>query len=92
MTNHPLVSVVLVNYKGAPDTLVAIEGLRGLDWPKDRLEIVVVDNASGDDSLDTLRPIADSITLVESAENLGFAGGCEPGGESGTRRRRRLLK
>ena len=87
MTNHPLVSVVLVNYKGAPDTLVAIEGLRGLDWPKDRLEIVVVDNASGDDSLDTLRPLAhssadsvtDSITLVESSENLGFAGGCNLG-------------
>lgn len=87
MTNHPLVSVVLVNYKGVDDTLVAIEGLRGLDWPQDALEIVVVDNASGDDSLEKLRAVAESrpdsstgsITLVESAENLGFAGGCNLG-------------
>ena len=79
MANHPLVSVVLVNYKGASDTLEAIAGIRGLDWPADALEIVVVDNASGDGSLQRLRKDAGDITLVESAENLGFAGGCNLG-------------
>ena len=42
MAHTPLVSVVLVNYKGATDTLEAIRGLNQLDWPAEQLEIVVV--------------------------------------------------
>ncbi len=74
-----VVSVILVNFRGADDTLEAIRHLRELDWPADRLEIVVVENASGDDSLAKLRAGAPDVTLVESKENLGFAGGCNLG-------------
>jgi GT2 family glycosyltransferase len=81
MAHSPLVSVVLVNYKGASDTLEAIRGLNQLDWPTEQLEIVVVENASGDDSLQILREGAPGIVLVESNENLGFAGGCNLGVE-----------
>ena len=81
MAHTPLVSVVLVNYKGAADTLEAIRGLNELDWPAEQLEIVVVENASGDDSLQMLREGAPGIVLVESEENLGFAGGCNLGVE-----------
>ena len=79
MANQPLISVVLVNFRGARDTLEAIAGLRQLNWPEDRLEIVVVDNASGDDSLEILRAGAQGIVLVESDSNSGFAGGCNLG-------------
>ena len=79
MADEPLVSVILVNYKGASDTLEAIKGLNALDWPLDKLEIVVVDNASGDDSVEVLRRGAPGITLIESADNSGFAGGCNLG-------------
>ncbi len=81
---HPRVSVVLVNFKGADDTLIALDGLKALNWPREALEVVVVDNASGDDSLEKLRPLAGDITLVESDENLGFAGGCNLGVQSAT--------
>jgi len=74
-----VVSVILVNFRGADDTLEAIRHLRDLDWPSDRLEIVVVENASGGDSLEKLRAGAPDVTLVESATNLGFAGGCNLG-------------
>jgi GT2 family glycosyltransferase/glycosyltransferase involved in cell wall biosynthesis len=76
-----VVSVVLVNYRGVNDTLEAVRRLRELDWPADELEIVVVDNASGDDSVARLRNEAEGIVLVESTENLGFAGGCNLGVE-----------
>ena len=79
MSDHPLVSVVLVNYKGVDDTLTAIEHLGRLEWPSDHLEIVVVDNASGDGSVPKLQESGQTITLVESDENLGFAGGCNLG-------------
>jgi GT2 family glycosyltransferase/glycosyltransferase involved in cell wall biosynthesis len=78
-TTPGLVSVVLVNFRGADDTIAAIGHLAQLDWPQDRLEVVVVDNASGDDSVERIRAAAPQVTLVESSENLGFAGGCNLG-------------
>jgi GT2 family glycosyltransferase len=67
-----------VNYRGVADTLVAIENLRATQWPEEALEIVVVDNASGDDSVARLSKLS-GIVLIESQENLGFAGGCNLG-------------
>lgn len=79
MVETPRVSVILVNYRGARDTVTAIEYLQGLAEYPEALEIIVVDNASGDDSLEVLAPLRQGITLVESATNLGFAGGCNLG-------------
>ena len=73
-----LVSVILVNYRGTDDTVTAIRHLRELDWLESDLEIVVVDNDSGDDSVERLRREA-GIVLVESSVNSGFAGGCNAG-------------
>lgn len=75
---NALVSVVLVNFRGTDDTLTAVRALRDCAWPMDRLEIVVVENGSGDDSLTRLAA-EPGIVLIESAENLGFAGGCNLG-------------
>lgn len=72
-------SVVLVNYRSAADVLTAIEGLRGLDWPSEKLQVIVVDNASGDGGVEVLRAGAPEVELIESPTNLGFAGGCNLG-------------
>ena len=78
MNKHPHVSVVLVNYRGLGDTLEALGFLRSLDWPSEALELVVVDNASDDGSLERLRQEAD-VRVVAAESNLGFAGGCNLG-------------
>jgi GT2 family glycosyltransferase len=78
------VSVVVVNYRRADDTLACLQGLAGLDWPVDRLEVVVVDNASADGSADRIRAAAPQATVVVSPTNLGFAGGCNLGVEHST--------
>lgn len=78
-SNSSLVSVVLVNYRGTDDTIEAITQLGALDWPADRLEIVVVENASGDDSAARIRAAHPQVRLIESKKNLGFAGGCNLG-------------
>jgi GT2 family glycosyltransferase/glycosyltransferase involved in cell wall biosynthesis len=75
----PKVSVVLVNFRGIDDTLNAIESIRETHYPKDQLELVVVDNASGDNSLDKLNSLGNQIVLIESPENLGFSGGVNLG-------------
>ncbi|MFC4222937.1 glycosyltransferase [Lysinibacter cavernae] len=74
-----VVSVILVNFRGTDDTLDAIRNLQSINWPSERLEIVVVENASGDSSAERLRAEATGITLIESKTNLGFAGGCNLG-------------
>jgi GT2 family glycosyltransferase/glycosyltransferase involved in cell wall biosynthesis len=74
-----VVSVILVNFRGADDTIEAIGHLGELDWPQDRLEIVVVENGSGDDSAERIRAAAPHVNLVVSKTNDGFAGGCNRG-------------
>lgn len=74
-----VVSVVLVNFRGADDTIDAIRHVGALDWPHDRLEIVVVENASGDNSAVRIRQAAPNVKLVVSKVNEGFAGGCNMG-------------
>ena len=74
-----LVSVVIVNFRGAADTIVAIEHLKKMEWPADRLEIVIVENASGDGSAERIRAAAPDVLVVVSKINRGFAGGCNFG-------------
>ena len=50
-----VVSVVLVNYKGAEDTITCLRAFDEVDWPADRLELVVVDNDSQDGSAERIR-------------------------------------
>ncbi|AZI58527.1 glycosyltransferase [Nakamurella antarctica] len=82
--NAPLVSVVLLNFRGADDTVAAIEALRLLNWPTQSLEIICVDNASGDDSVTRIRAAFPDVRLIESKTNTGFTGGCNLGAREAT--------
>lgn len=76
-SNLPVVSVIVVNYRGTHDTITCLRALReDLDYPADRLEVICVDNASGDGSAEQIRAAAPEVRLIESDTNLGFAGGC----------------
>ncbi|AWB88638.1 glycosyltransferase [Salinibacterium hongtaonis] len=74
-----VVSVVLVNFRGTDDTIEAIGHLGQINWPQEKLEIVVVENGSGDDSAERIRAAAPHVKLVISKTNDGFAGGCNRG-------------
>lgn len=76
---EPLVSVVLVNFRGADDTIACLRAFDGVDWPADRLELVVVDNDSGDGSEERIRAAVPHAVVHQSGGNLGFAGGCNLG-------------
>lgn len=80
-TRPGVVSVVLVNYRGAEDTITCLRAFADVEWPEDRLELVVVDNDSGDGSAERIRAAVPHATVVESGANLGFAGGCNLGVE-----------
>jgi GT2 family glycosyltransferase len=45
-----------------------------LDYPRERLEVIVVDNASSDGTADMVRERFPEVTLIESPVNTGIAG------------------
>jgi GT2 family glycosyltransferase len=74
--NQARVRVVVLNHNGGDLTLECLRRLRKTDWPAEQLHIVLVDNASSDDVVTTTRREMPDIEIIESARNLGFAGGC----------------
>jgi N-acetylglucosaminyl-diphospho-decaprenol L-rhamnosyltransferase len=78
MSATPLVSLIAVNYNGSTQVDRFLAGVRASDYAP--LEVIVVDNASSDDSA-TLFAAAEGVTVIESPENLGYGRGCNLGAE-----------
>ncbi|MGH9113197.1 MAG: glycosyltransferase [Acidimicrobiales bacterium] len=67
----PRVRLVVLNYNGADLVVRCVDHLERLDWPHDRLEIVVVDNDSRDGS-DRILEQRPRVRLIRSGRNRGF--------------------
>lgn len=70
----PFISIIFPNFNGGKKTTECIDSLLKLDYPKDRVEIVMVDNGSSDGSLDAVETKFKNIKnlkIVKSPENLG---------------------
>jgi GT2 family glycosyltransferase len=70
-----LVRLVVLNYNGGELVLRSLESLERLEWPRERLELVMVDNGSRDGSEQTVRERFPGVLVVEAGRNLGFGGG-----------------
>jgi GT2 family glycosyltransferase len=68
----PTVRLVVLNYNGGRFVLRCIDHLLALDWPSDRLQVVVVDNASTDGSDGEIERRFPEVRLIRSSENTGF--------------------
>ncbi|MBC8256020.1 MAG: glycosyltransferase family 2 protein [Candidatus Marinimicrobia bacterium] len=78
-STHPLVSVVIPHYGGTDILGDCQTSLNKCSYPN--LEIIVVDNASPDDSVQFIKTNFPEANLVQSEFNRGFAGGCNFGVE-----------
>jgi hypothetical protein len=67
----PNVRLVVLNFNGGALVERCVDHLERLDWPEDRLELVVVDNASSDGSDERLAQHP-RVRLIRSPRNLGF--------------------
>jgi glycosyltransferase involved in cell wall biosynthesis len=67
-------TVVVVSWNGAHLLRRCLPALLAQELPGG-FEVVVVDNASADDTLDLLRTEYPGVRVVANTENLGFAGG-----------------
>ncbi|MGH3762314.1 glycosyltransferase [Actinophytocola sp.] len=82
--HRPAVSVIVVNYRGAEDTIACLRALRDeLDYPAELLQVVCVDNDSRDGGAERIAR-EPGVQVVEAGANLGFAGGCDLGAAHAT--------
>jgi hypothetical protein len=76
---YPFVSIIFPNFNGRNDTLECIDSLGNLDYPKDKLEIIITDNGSNDGSQIAIKEKFKKISnlgwykllLLENKENKG---------------------
>jgi len=75
--NHfnPFVSIIILTYNGSKHIISLLESLSGQSYPKDRIEIIVVDNASTDNTLSLIQNNYPFVNIVPLVKNIGFAAG-----------------
>ncbi len=64
-------SIITINYNGLDDTCALIESIPF----NDKMEVIVVDNASTNDEVSTINQRFPYVKTIKSDKNLGFAGG-----------------
>ncbi|MBE9041685.1 glycosyltransferase [Oscillatoriales cyanobacterium LEGE 11467] len=69
MSHLPICSAIVVNYNGLRYLKECLESLQQLDYPRDCLDLILVDNGSSDDSLDYVRQTFPEVRLFINSEN-----------------------
>jgi hypothetical protein len=70
-TDTPLISIIIVNYRVPDFTCQALRSLRDAEL-FDRSEVIVVDNASGDESRGLIMGNFPDVTWIALKNNVGF--------------------
>ena len=74
------IAVVVVTHQSAEHLPALVTALTGQLREED--ELVIVDNASTDGTPAVARSLSERLSVLETGENLGFAGGCHAGASS----------
>ena len=69
----PVISVSIVNLNGEKYLDECLKSLEELNYPRNKLEIIVVDNGSTDNSLEMIRENYPHVKIIENSRNMGFA-------------------
>ncbi len=84
MTERPGVSVVILNFNGRSHLETCLGSLESTRYPRERLEVILVDNGSRDDSLALVRSRFPNARVIELRENLGYARAMNRGAAAAT--------
>jgi len=69
----PTVSVVLVNFNGREYLDRCLVSLREQDYPADKVEVIFIDNASSDGSVEHVRRTYPEVRVIVNDSNTGFS-------------------
>lgn len=78
-TDLPHVSIVILTYNGAEYIIPLLESLAEQTYPLNLVEILVIDNASTDNTVNLIHEKYKSVKIIPLKENIGFAAGNNQG-------------
>ncbi len=78
----PFVSVVTVNFNGIFFLKTLFDSISSLDYPQEKLQVIMVDNCSSDGSVSYVKNNYPFVEILEINKNLGFAGGNNEGAKA----------
>ena len=73
MNPDPSILTIVLNWNNPEDTLACLRSVTAINYPA--MQTIVVDNGSTDDSVARVRAAHPGIKVIETGENLGYAGG-----------------
>ena len=73
MVKNPKISFIIINYNGKGLLEDCFASLRKLNYPKEKLEFIIVDNGSTDGSVDFILKKLPEVKLIRNEINEGFA-------------------
>ena len=73
----PAVHVIVLAFNGRDDVLRCLQWVLATDYP--RLTVLLVDNASADDTVDAVTRRFPRCRILRNPRNLGFGAGCNEG-------------
>lgn len=71
----PTVSIVITNYNGKHFLGACLSSVLQTNYPRNRYEVILVDNASTDGSVEYVRSKFPFVKVLPLSENYGFTGG-----------------
>ena len=74
-----LASIIIPTYNGKALLATCLAALRGQAYPADRFEVIVVDDASSDGTVEYLAESYPEVRVVALAQNSGFIAACNAG-------------
>ncbi len=83
--NHPTLTIVIVNWNAGNLLRECIASIASTSKEGFILsKVIIVDNASSDNSLSDIEKLGVSVTLIQNSENNGFATACNQGAAEST--------
>lgn len=73
MSNLPEASVIVINLNGRALLDDCLSSLEAQTYPRERFEVILVDNGSTDGSVQYVREAYPHVQVLEAGQNLGFA-------------------
>ncbi len=71
----PTIAIIVLTWNQRDLTLDCLASIAAMEYPIERIQTIVVDNGSQDDTASAIRAQYPDVTVLENVENLGFAAG-----------------
>lgn len=70
--SYPKIAIIFPNYNGGNEPIECLESIYKLNYPKSKLEVIVIDNNSIDGSNTKIKQRFPKTKLIQNDQNLGF--------------------